>query len=297
MKTWQLSNIPDLSGKKAIITGGNVGLGFKSALELARKGAAVVIACRRMESGIDAIQRIQQQLPQAEVECIPMDLTDTASIAAFSTAYQERYERLDILLNNAGVVNLEHHQLTKEGHEMHMATNHYGHFILTGHLFKRLCQTEGARVVTVTSGAYRAGEIQFDDLNWQQRTYSRVNAYGDSKLANVLFMHALQTRFDRAGANALSVAAHPGLTATERQQTIGIGGILAKWLASPVSTGVAPQLRAATDPSVRKCTLYGPKYGIRGAATPIEIKPKAKNNTLAEKLWCSTEKATGYRFP
>ena len=155
---------------------------------------------------------------------------------------------------------------------MHMATNHYGHFLVTGRLFPLLVGTPGTRVVTVTCAAYRAGVIDFDDLDWRKRPYSRTQSYGDSKLANLLFMRELQRRFDVAGATALSLAAHPGLTGTERQQTIGIGGTLARVLASPVDVGVRPQLRAA-----------------------IPIRGRACSDALAEQLWRVTEEITGFR--
>ena len=153
MTNWTVSDIPDLSGKKAIVTGGNVGLGFKSVLELARHGASVVIACRSLDKGNDAIKRIQGEVPGTNLSSLRLDLTDQKSIAEFAADYQEEHSHLDILLNNAGVVNLESLQHTVDGHEMHMATNHYGHFALTVNLFGCLCKTTAARVVTVTSEA------------------------------------------------------------------------------------------------------------------------------------------------
>lgn len=174
-----------------------------------------------------------------------------------------------------------------------MATNHYGHFALTVSLFNLLCSTPNARVITVFSGGYRAGDIRFDDMDWRKRDYNRVKAYGDSKLANLLFVRSLQKRFDENGVNALSVAAHPGLTGTERQQSIGIGGRLAKFFASPVSVGVAPQLGAATDPTAAKCDFFGPKYGIRGPACHATIKGKALDDALTEQLRKHSETITG----
>lgn len=296
MKSWQLSDIPDLTGKQAIVTGGNIGLGYRSALELARRGAGVTIGCRRADAGEKAIGRIRQEAPNAKLSFIELDLTNVASINAFTDAFLTRHDRLDILMNNAGVVNLEDLTRTSEGHEMHMATNHYGHFALTGRLFGLLCRTPGARVVCLTSGAYKSGEIRFDDMDWRQRTYSRIKAYGDSKLANLLFMLTLQKRFDAAGAEALAVAAHPGLTATERQQSIGIGGSLARWIASPVGQGVAPQLRAATDPLVRAGQLYGPRFVVRGGPVAEKIHPKATDDALAERLWAFSEELIGCRY-
>lgn len=293
MARWQISDIPDLTGKVAIVTGGNAGLGFRSALELAKKGAQVIIACRRLEAGHDAAISIRDTLPGAKVECIQMDLTGFESIYNFANVYTAKFDRLDILLNNAAVVNFETLQHTKDGHEIHMATNHYGHFALTKCLLPMLVETPDARVVTVSSGASRVGEIRFDDMAWQEREYDRVKSYGDSKLANLLFTAALQKRFEEASGNALSIAAHPGLTATERQQTIGVGGWLTSAIASPIETGVAPQLRAATDPHVKKGAYYGPRFGLRGGPILQKVTGKAMDGALAEELWRFTDNLIG----
>ena len=296
MQHWTLSDIPDLSGKHAIVTGGNAGLGFASARELARKGANVVIGCRRPDAGEAAVRRIKKDVPNAEISCQQLDLTDIDQVAAFASAYKSRHDRLDILLNNAAVVSLPTLTHTQDGHEMHMATNHYGTFALTGQLFDLLCQTAGARVVTITSGGARGGEIRFDDMDWHKRKYSPVKAYGDSKLANQLFMHVLQSRFDAAGVDALSIAAHPGLARTERHKTRdGLAGWLIRLLAAPTETGIAPFLRAATGPGVGKRDFFGPRFGIRGQAWKSPIKPPVDEET-AEKLWQYTEELTGVRF-
>jgi NAD(P)-dependent dehydrogenase (short-subunit alcohol dehydrogenase family) len=290
--SWTTEDIPDLHGKTAVVTGGNVGLGFRSALELSRKGAHVVIGSRSVERGKEAIARMQQQGASAHVTAIALDLLDPASIDAF--AEQVPFEQLDLLINNAGVVNLESHALDSRGHEMHMAVNHYGHFALTGRLLPRLLRAPAARIVTVSSGGHRAGKIDFDDLAWTKRPYSRTKAYGDSKLANLMFTAHLQTLLQEHGSKALSVASHPGLTGTERQQSIGIGGVLARWAASPVSRGVLPQLRAATDPSVEPCAFYGPRFGIRGAPAKVDF-PEIDLD-VARRLWAHTEEVTGVRF-
>lgn len=293
MARWRIKDIPDLTGKVAIVTGGNAGLGLRSALELAKKGANVVIGCRRVDAGKEAVKTIQNAAPGAEIECIQLDLTDLESVYEFANAFNSKFDRLDILINNAAVVNAESLQHTKGGHEIHMATNHYGHFALAKRLFPRLVDTPNARVVTLSSGANRVGEIRFDDMDWRQREYDRVKSYGDSKLANLLFTAALQKRFEEAGSSALSVAAHPGLTATERQQTVGIGGWFTTAIASPVETGVAPQLRAATDPNVKKGEYYGPRFGLRGGPVPAQPKGKAVDAELAEELWQYTENLIG----
>lgn len=293
---WSNDDIPNLSGKTAIITGGNKGLGYQSALELSKKNANVIIACRKVDEGLGAKAKIIIEVPTAEIEVIPMDLTDETSIRDFSEGFKQKYKSLDILLLNAGVVNLEKYQLTNDGREMHMATNHLGHFALTGRLFELLKITENARVVTVSSLAYKSGVIDFDDFTWSKRKYDRFKAYGDSKLANLLFMTQLQKLFDKAGSSAISVSAHPGLTGTERQQSIGIGGVLARWIASPVSKGCLPQLLAATEPSVKANDFYGPKYRLLGTPKQQKLESKFLNEKLAEKLWKYSEELTGVRF-
>lgn len=298
MPRWTLLDIPDLTGRVAVVTGGNAGLGFRSVLELARKGARVVIACRSVDKGNAAASRIRSALPGAQLETVELDLTNPAGIARFADRVASRMDRLDILLNNAGVVSLESLQRTPAGQEMHMATNHYGHFLVTGHLFPLLAGTAGARVVTVTSGGYRFGTIDFDDLDWRKRPYHPVRSYGDSKLANLLFTRELQSRFDAEGATALSLAAHPGLTRTERQKSSGMGGMLSRLLASPVDVGVRPQLRAATDPAAGRLDFYGPRLGIYGAPRRISVVPgPATSDALAERLWRVTEEITGFRYP
>ena len=291
---WQLTDIPDLTGKVYLVTGGNTGLGLKSVEHLSLNGATVILTCRTKRKGIEAIEQINAN-PNS-IDVIELDLINPASIRTCAELILSKYQKLDGLINNAGVVNLEHLQHTPDGHEMHMATNHYGHFLLTGLLFKLLCDTPNSRVVTVTSGGYKAGEIRFDDINWLQRDYSRMKAYGDSKLANLLFTHKLQEKFDQAGASTLSVAAHPGLTATPRQQSIGVGGRLSKCLASDMNKGVAHQLYAALAPDVKKLDFYGPKFGIWGAPTKWSVNKTVLDKDLANKLWQFTEEVTHYSY-
>ena len=177
-----------------------------------------------------------------------------------------------------------------------MATNHLGHFALTGRLLPLLRTAPAARVVTVSSGAYRNGTIDFDDLDWTRRPYHRVRAYADSKLANLLFMVELQARFEAVGLDARSVASHPGLAATPRQQSIGIGGVLARWLAAPIITGALPQLRAATDPTDPGGTYWGPRFGIRGGPVQLDLPLDTVSSKAARRLWGVSEELTGVRF-
>ncbi len=293
-KSWSHEGIAGLCGKTALITGGNRGLGYQSALELSKCGAKVIISCRDAEAGLSAKKKIMEEVPGAEIEVIPLDLTDLVSIRCFSKTVKQSYERLDILLCNAGVVNLDSHQLTKNGDEMHMATNHFGHFALTGLLLPLIIAAEKARVVVVSSLVYKCGEINFDDINWGDREYNILKCYGDSKLANLLFVNHLNKFLSDKGASAIAVSAHPGMTGTERQQTIGIGGKLAKWIASPVEKGVQPQLLAAVDPLAVPNNFYGPKYGLIGK--PVKLKLSQLDTDVAAKLWELSEKNTGVTF-
>lgn len=297
MRKWDVKQIPDLSGKITIVTGGNTGLGFQSSLELARNNATIIVACRSIKKGQIAVEKIQKEIGgHGTLDIISIDLTDLSSIRTFVEEFKSKYDRLDILMNNAGVVNLAEKSVTHEGYEMHMATNHYGHFALTGLLFEVLTRTPGSRVVTMSSGAYKQGNIDFEDLNWDMRKYNRIKSYGDSKLANLLFMKKLQEYFDKAGASAISVAAHPGLSASERQQTIGIGGKLSKWIASPLSRGSRPQLLAATAPFVKAGDFYGPKYGIDGPPKLIKLNAEVFDHNVSDRLWQISEHLTGVKY-
>ncbi|MCH4887821.1 SDR family NAD(P)-dependent oxidoreductase [Acidaminobacter sp. JC074] len=293
---WTVENIPDLRGKVAIVTGGNKGLGFLCVKELSKKGASVVIACRSKKLGLDAKKKIQSEVNHAKIQVMELDLLNDQIIETFAKSFIDKYDRLDILLNNAGVVNLNQLRRTKDGQEMHMATNHLGHFKLTGLLIPVIEKTEDARVVTVSSGAYRSGVIDFNDFEWRKRSYNRGKAYGDSKLANILFMRELQYRFNRAGINAVSVSAHPGLTGTDRQQTIGIGGGFSKMIASPVEVGVAPLLRAATEKNIEGGKLFGPKRFIWGPPVAQQIKGLGMDDGLSKELWKYTENLLAFKY-
>lgn len=295
-KCWSTSDISKLTDKIAIVTGGNTGLGFQSALELARARCHVIITGRDEGKGQDAVRKLIEQVPHAQVEFAILDLTNPDSIDQFACDYIERYHRLDILLNNAGVVNLEKLQRTPAGYEMHFATNHLGHFSLTGRLLPVIKNTPKARVVTVSSGGHKVGEINIEDIHWQTRSYNRIKAYGDSKLANLLFSQQLQRYFSKYNIDALSLSAHPGLTGTERQQSIGVGGVISKYLASSVDTGVLPQLRACCDDECRGGDYLGPRFGIRGAPVKANPDPKVSSIELAEKLWALSSDLTRIQY-
>ena len=212
---WTQKDIPDQKGKVVIVTGGNSGIGYEAALVLAGKNARVILAARNMDKGEDAAQTIRQRYPVAEVKVMALDLSDLKSVRSFATAFLADYDRLDILINNAGVMALPARK-TADGFEMQFGTNHLGHFALTGLLLPVLKATPNARVVTVSSGVHTAGGIHFDDLQWKKK-YDRWGAYAQSKLSNLLFAYELQRRFTGSGIKAVSVGCHPGYAATNLQ--------------------------------------------------------------------------------
>ena len=229
MSKWTTKDIPDQSGKIAIVTGANSGIGFEAAKALAAKGAHVVMACRNMEKGEKAVDDIRAATPAAQLALKQLDLADLGSVRTFAADYQAQHSQLHMLINNAGVMALPY-RTTEDGFEMQFGTNHLGHFALTGLLLPTLFATPGSRIVTVSSMAHQMGTIQFDDLGWE-KSYSKWRAYGMSKLANLLFTYELQRKLTAAGADTIAVAVHPGYSATNLQ-TAG-----EKWMARPCRCG------------------------------------------------------------
>lgn len=297
MNMWDENKIPNLTGKVAIVTGGNTGLGYQSCLELAKKNATVIIACRNSVKGKKAIKEINKTIgKKAYISTLSLDLSNYDSIRAFVKQFKQKHNRLDLLMNNAGVVNQKEKGNTQDGNETHFGTNHLGHFALTGLLVDLLIQTPKSRVITLTSIGYKQGNIDFDDLTWKKRNYSRVKSYSDSKLANLLFTLQLQYYFEAKGASTIAVSAHPGLSASPRQQKIGIGGKLSKWIARPVHKGCQSQLLVATAPFIKGNDFYGPRYGLGGNPKKLKIKHKQYNTEVAKKLWQISEKITGVYY-
>src|SRR5258708_29921647 len=214
-KAWTSNDTPDLSGKTIVVTGGNSGIGYNAALEFARKRADVILACRDLGKARTAATQIMSSAPGAKVDVMELDLSNLASVSGFSDAFHLQHEALHVLCNNGGVMAIPYRQ-TADGFEMQLGTNRLGHFALTGLLLDRLLATEGARVVNVASGAHRMGKIRFDDLQWKNG-YRKWMAYGQSKLANLLFTLELQRKIDAAGKKLLTVACHPGYAATNLQ--------------------------------------------------------------------------------
>ncbi len=300
---WTLADIPDQSGRIALITGANSGLGLESARALSARGATVVLACRSRQKGAEARTAL---LPTAAagLEVLELDLADLASVRTAARWMADQYGRLDLLLNNAGVMGTPRTR-TRDGFELQFGTNHLGHFALTTALLPLLDERPGARVVTVTSGAQYFGRIAFDDLMGERR-YDRWMAYSQSKLANVMFALELQERLTAAGSAAVSLAAHPGLARTNLQpaSVASSGSSLERFayrlmdpLFQSAAMGALPQLFAATAPEAQGGEHYGPdqRGGMRGWPRLCRVAPKALDGKARHQLWAVSERLTADR--
>ena len=301
---WTAAAIPDLSGTRMVVTGANSGLGLVTARELARRGAVVLMTARDEDKGAQAVRRVRADVPDATVEAAVLDLADLASVRAFAAAQGDR--PLDVLVNNAGVMAIPP-RLSVDGFELQMATNHLGHFALTGLLMPALLQRPGARVVTVSSFVHWLGSLDLGDL-MSERAYDPWTAYFRSKLANLLFTRELARRAALAGADLRSVAAHPGYARTNlqsagprmagRRATESVTRVATLALGQSAETGALPQLRAATDPGVRNDDFFGPRglAGQRGLPTRVRRSANARDDSAARLLWEMSEELTGVRF-
>jgi NAD(P)-dependent dehydrogenase (short-subunit alcohol dehydrogenase family) len=293
---WSESDIPDQRGRTAIVTGANSGIGFETARALAAKGARVIVACRSEEKGRDAERRIRARVPEADARFEPLDLGSLASVRAFAEKFAGGEPRLDLLLNNAGVM-MTPRGKTADGFETQLGTNHLGHFALTGLLLDRIRRTPGARVVNVSSAMHFVGRIDFDDLN-AERSYDPSRAYGQSKLANLLFTRELQRRFEGARVDALAAAAHPGSTRTGLQQHSRLMTTLVALFSQEPPGGALPTLYAATAPDVRGGEYFGPGglFGMVGPPARARSSPRSKDAAVARRLWEESERLTGVSF-
>ncbi len=303
--TWRTSDIPDLAGTTVVITGANSGIGLAAAEQLATHGAAVTLAVRDRVRGEAAAQRIEP-LATGQVEVAQLDLADLASVRDFAKSWSDRHpDGLDVLVNNAGVMAIPRRQ-TVDGFEMQLGTNHLGHFALTGLLADSL--NPDARVVTVSSGAHRFGRLNFEDLQ-SERGYQKWRAYGQSKLANILFCLELHRRATQAGVPVRSIGVHPGYAATNLQR-VGpemsgdrisgfVVGLANRFLAQSAEAGAWPTLMAATDPGVPGGSFLGPTQwrGQRGAPGYETPSDAARDPEAARRLWEESSRLTGVTFP
>jgi hypothetical protein len=308
MARWTERDIVDQSGRRVVVTGANSGLGFHTARNLALRGAEVVLGCRDAERGSKAIERILAEAPDAQVHLMLLDLADLESVERFSEDFTARFDRLDVLVNNAGVMALPSRATTPQGFEMQLGTNHLGHFALTGRLFGALLSAPASRVVSVSSTMHKTGAIRFDDLQ-VTRDYTPYGAYSQSKLANLLFVFELDRRAKAAGFDLIGVGAHPGYSSTNLQisgpQTGGMGiqarllALVTKVAAQSDERGALPILYAAVGPEVKGGDYFGPNGigEVRGFPKQVAPSRRALDESAAGWLWEESESLTGVTFP
>jgi NAD(P)-dependent dehydrogenase (short-subunit alcohol dehydrogenase family) len=295
---WTGDDVPGQQGRLAVVTGANTGLGFETARVLAARGASVVLAVRDTDKGKAAAARIAGTAPGANVTVQPLDLTCLDSIRAAAGELRARHPRIDLLINNAGVM-FPPKQTTPDGFELQLGTNHLGHFALTGLLIEQMLPVPGSRVVTVSSLAHRIrARINFGDLQGK-RSYSRLGAYSQSKLANLMFTYELARRLSGAG-TTIAVAAHPGLASTELgRYTPAIVAFFYARVSQKAAMGALPTLRAATDPGVAGGQYYGPGrlLGTRGYPKLAASSRQSHDTAIQRRLWAASEELTGVTFP
>src|SRR5580704_10924238 len=317
MSRWAEGAVPSQVGRTVLITGGNTGLGFETARMLAQAGATVVLACRNPARAAAAAARVQAATPatpttpgtagsRGRVDVVRLDLASLASVHEAADQVRDSYPAIDLLVNNAGGVN-PRYQLTEDGFERTLATNHLGHFALTGLVLDRLLPVPGSRVVTVASIGHRRGVIDFDDLQ-ASHGYHFQQAYFQSKLANLLFTYELQRRLGGTGADTIAVAAHPGNARTEFGRDMpGVVRVamsprlraLTWWLMQSAQVGALATVRAATDPAARGADYFGPpgRSQFTGYPVRVESSPRSHDPEVARRLWAESQRLTGVSYP
>jgi protochlorophyllide reductase len=294
---WTTTSIPDQDNRVAVVTGANSGLGYQTALALAMAGAKVILACRDLGKAETAQASIRALAPAAEVSVLPLDLADLASVARFADSFSSQHDRLDLLINNAGLMAVDQSR-TKDGFETQLGVNHLGHFALTARLLPVLLTTPGARIASMSSLGHRGGHLDIDDLMFERRGYNRWQAYFQSKLANLLFTAELQRRLSEAGSTAIAVAAHPGVARTNLgSQGNGITNRLTRVgmpiTAPSAASGALPMLRAATGPDVLGGQFYGPRWMLLGHPALETPSSQARDDASARDLWKASAELTG----
>jgi NAD(P)-dependent dehydrogenase (short-subunit alcohol dehydrogenase family) len=291
---WTTQNIPDLTGKVAIVTGANSGIGFETAKELAAKGAEVVLACRNLDKANIAAKEIRSMVRKAKLGIIQLDLADLASVRDFADTFKGRYDSLDLLINNAGIM-IPPFTKTADGFEVQFGANHLGHFALTGLLMNVILATPRARIVNLSSNAHRMGTIDFDNLN-AEKGYQPANAYAQSKLANLLFTLELNRKLVEIDSDVIATAAHPGWTVTGLQK--GFLHTVSEWVGQKPEMGALPTLQAALDPDAGRNDYFGPSgfMEMRGYPRKVETSDSAKDTKLAKRLWVVSEELTGVNY-
>jgi NAD(P)-dependent dehydrogenase (short-subunit alcohol dehydrogenase family) len=303
---WTAADVPDQHGRTAVITGANSGIGLEAARVLAARGATVVLAGRDPDRTGAAAERVRAAAPGALAETAQLDLASLESVRKAAADIAARFPRLDLLINNAGVM-MPPYGLTKDGFELQFGTNHLGHFALTGLLLPTMLDVPGSRVVTVSSFGHRTGRMNFDDL-MSSRHYQKMAAYGRSKLANLMFTYELQRRLTAAQAPTMALAAHPGTARTNLARhmsplsnaAMGSGlGPLNSWWVQSAEMGALPTLRAATDPAATAGAYYGPDGFMQFTGNPVLVRSSGRshNAEVQRRLWAESEKLTQVSFP
>lgn len=294
---WNADNIPDLAGRVVLITGASSGIGKEAARVIAGKGARLIIAARNMEKANRAADDIRKAFANSDISVRQLDLSDLQSVGTFADGFSEEFDRLDVLINNAGIMMCPYSK-TKDGFEIQMGTNHLGHFALTGHLLPLLKKIENARIVNLASIAHKGGDLDFSDLNWETRPYKTMKAYSDSKLANLYFTYHLAGKLGSADDVPLVTAAHPGWTATELQRHSGIAGFLNNFFAQRVEMGALPTLRAAFDNQANQGDYFGPVnfFEMRGYPVKTQSNARSHDTGAANRLWEMSEEMTGISY-
>ena len=294
---WNMDNIPDQKGRVAIVTGSSSGIGFETARVLAGKNATIIIAVRNLGKGNNAADKIKAQYKNAVVHIMELDLANLNSVKTFADNFIKNYSRLDLLINNAGVM-IPPYSKTVDGFELQFGTNYLGHFALTSLFFDLIKNTTNSRIVNVSSTAHRSGNLDFNDLNWENRKYKAWRAYGDSKISNLYFTYELQERLDNEKIKVIVAASHPGWTATDLQRHSGLLESLNGLLAQKIEIGALPTLYAATAADVTGGDYFGPSgwQEWRGYPKKVESNALSHDKNIASKLWDVSEKLTGIKF-
>lgn len=301
---WTVEHIPQLTGKVVIVTGANSGIGYETAKELARKGAQTILACRNMNKAQKALEQILSEIPDASVEIMQLDLASQKSIHTFVDTFKAKYDRLDMLINNAGIMWTPYGK-TEDGFEQQFGTNHLGHFALTGLLLDLIEKTPSARVVNVSSTGHRTATMDFDNLMFEGgQGYHIHAAYGRSKLANLLFTYELQRYFEKHNVDAMALAAHPGGSNTNLGSHLTnrwywrILMPMMMFITQSALMGALPTLRAAVDPNAKGGQYYGPDglMELRGYPVVVQSSQASYNQSDASQLWNVSEQLTGVQY-
>lgn len=305
-KKWTYNDIPSQEGRLAIVTGANSGLGYYTAKGLAGKGCEVIMACRNARKASDAKKSLLKEKPELKLEVMELDLADLDSVRSFAVKFREKYNKLDLLINNAGLMAIPR-RMTKDGFEMQFGVNHLGHFALTSHLFDLLKATDGSRIVNVSSAAHKMGKIRFEDINWE-KSYQKWSAYGMSKLANIHFTYELADRISSAAMDVKVLAAHPGYSDSSliekgaemngRKIMVKAGKFANRIFAQSTAMGALPTLYAATSPDAQHLGYYGPGGMGEMRGYPQRVYPSSKklSKDVQEQLWDLSESMTGIKF-